>query len=100
MREAQLILEGVSYRTDELQQQIPCEPEKRTVLTRVKNVSRTEWTDAARQGMKAQWCVTVWADEYKGEEKAILDGTPYSIYRTYWDGGDRMELYLGKKVGV
>ena len=100
MDEKTLMLESAAYRTDAMKQNIPAEPVRREVFCQVKNVTRAEWTNAAKLGLKAQWCVEVWADEYNGEEKAVLDGVPYAIYRTYWDGGDRMELYLGRKVGA
>ena len=50
--------------------------------------------------MKAAYCVTVWADEYNGEQTAVLDGVRYSIYRTYQPNTEEIELYLQQKVGT
>lgn len=101
MSEAKLHLETPTYRTDELMQRTPDGTALRSILCQVKTVTQTEWTNAAKLGLKASWCVSVWADEYRGEEKAVLDGISYTIYRTFRKSeSDRMELYLGRKVGV
>lgn len=95
-----ITLEQEIYTKDALGQLIPGEPEKSTVYCRKDSVSRTEWLSAAQLGKKAAWRVTVWADEYHGEETSVLDGVRYGIYRTYQANADEVELYLEQKVGA
>lgn len=95
-----ITLEQDTYIKDALGQLIPGEPEKTPVYCRKDSVSRTEWLSAAQLGKKAAWRVTVWADEYHGEETAVLDGVRYGIYRTYQANADEVELYLEQKVGA
>lgn len=96
----QITLEKPAYRMDALNQLVPDGVTSYTVFCSVKNVTRTEWADAAHLGMKATYCVTVWADEYGGETVAILDGVRYGIYRTYQPNPEEIELYLEQKAGV
>lgn len=101
MDNSQMItLETPSYRKDALNQFIPDGVTANEVCCKVTSVSRSEWSDAGRKGLKAEYRVTVWADEYNGATAAILNGVRYEIYRTYQSSGDEMELYLGRKVGV
>lgn len=96
----ELILETPEYREGSLSQLVRDGVTKRMVFCRVQNVKRSEWAAAAHNGKRAAYCVTVWADEYQGEEIAILNGVRYGIYRTYSPNGDEMELYLEQKAGV
>ena len=96
----ELILEAPKYREDALSQLVRDGVPQRTVFCQVQSVKRSEWAAAAHSGKRATYCVTVWADEYQGEEVAILNGTRYGIYRTYSPNGDEMELYLEQKAGV
>ena len=95
-----LTLEAPKYREDSLAQLVQDGVTQRTVFCQVQNIKRTEWAAAAHNGKRAAYCVTVWADEYQGEEIAILNGVRYGIYRTYSPNGDEMELYLEQKAGV
>ena len=95
-----LILETQLYREDELRQLVLDGVTTRTILCAVSRPTRTEWASAARSGLKASRCVTVWADEYEGETVAILDGVRYSVYRTYEPNIDEVELYLEQVAGV
>lgn len=95
-----ITLEKPQYVTGSLAQQIPSNPVTRDVFCNVKNVKRAEWAAAAQNGRKAQFCVSVWADEYAGEPVAILDGIRYSVYRTYQIDPETIELYLEEKVGI
>ena len=95
-----IILEKPEHRRDELGQLVKDGVTHREIFCQVKNVKRSEWAAAAHNGKRAAYCVTVWADEYQGEEVAILNGTRYGIYRTYSPNGEEMELYLEQKAGV
>lgn len=95
-----IILEKPKYKRDELEQMVKDGVTHREIFCRVQNVKRSEWAAAAHNGKRAAYCVIVWADEYQGEEVAILNGVRYGIYRTYSPNGEEMELYLEQKAGV
>lgn len=99
-RETMVTLEVPVYRQDSLGQYVKAGSQQTTVFAEVTSASQSEWSAAGLAGLKAEWRVTVWADEYRGATAAILDGVRYSIYRTYQRSEDRMELYLTRKAGV
>jgi len=70
------------------------------ILATVDSVSRTEWAEAARIGLKAEYRFTVFAGDYNGEETCEYHGTTYGIYRTYRASLDRLELYAERKSGA
>lgn len=94
-----ITLVSVSYTQDAIGQPIPTE-QTSTIFCNVRSVNRSEWAAAGQLGLKPEYMVTVFAPEYHGEEIAILNGVRYGIYRTYRDTGERLELYLERKVGV
>ena len=101
MDRAELItLESVQHKTDNLLQQVPDGATTREIFCSVKSITRSEWAATATKGLKPAYCVTIWADEYEGEEVAILNGVRYSIYRTYQPNSDDMELYLERRFGA
>lgn len=95
-----IILEKPKYRRDKLGQMVKDGVTHREIFCKIQNIKRSEWAAAAHNGKRAAYCVTVWADEYQGEEVAILNGVRYGIYRTYSPNGEDMELYLEQKAGV
>lgn len=95
-----ITLEAPNYQQDDLKQFVQTGVTTREIFCAVENVHRAEWFAAAQAGMRAQYCVTVWADEYQGETVAILDGVRYGVYRTYQPNGEDMELYLEQKAGA
>lgn len=96
----QITLEAPKYKSDGISQLVKDGVTTRKIFCKIQNVKRSEWAAAAHNGKRAAYCVTVWADEYQGEEIAILNGTRYGIYRTYSPNGEEMELYLEQKAGV
>lgn len=95
-----ITLEAPKYKTDAINQRVTDGVITRDLFCRKENVKRSEWLSAAQLGLKAAWCVTIWADEYHGETVAILNGIRYGIYRTYQVNTEELELYLEQKVGV
>ena len=95
-----ITLEALTYKKDALGQLIPSGKVEREIFCCIKSVTRAEWADAAQLGLKATYCVTVWADEYNGETIAIFDGKRYAIYRTYQPNSEDIELYLEQRAGV
>lgn len=64
------------------------------------SVTRDEWFSAYKADINAKHRVKVYDFEYHDEKVAELNGKRYAIYRTYYAGGDHIELYLGEKGGV
>ena len=90
---------GVTYREDALKQKIPVET-KREIFCQVDGMRLSEWFSAGQKGLKPQFMVTVYPDDYAGEPLIEVDGVRYGIYRTYPAKHDKLELYLEKKGGV
>ena len=96
----QITLEAPKYKSDGISQLVKDGVTTRKIFCKIQNVKRSEWAAAANNGKRAAYCVTVWADEYQGEEVAILNGVRYGIYRTYSPNGEEVELYLEQKAGI
>lgn len=90
----------VEYTKDSLKQLIAEEQPGREIFCTVESVTQSEWFAAGKVGLNATYKVTVYTAEYNGEEKAVLDGKSYKIYRTYRRRDDKTELYLEKRTGV
>lgn len=73
---------------------------EKEVLATVDSVSRTEWAEAARIGLKAEYRFTVFNGDYNGEETLTYNGVTYGVYRTYRASLDRLELYAERKSGA
>lgn len=89
----------VTYTTDTLGQKVPAES-NRTVFCNLASVTQSEWYEAGRAGLKAEYRATIFAADYNGETIAILNNVRYGIYRTYMSGGDDIELYLERRAGA
>ena len=94
-----LTLVAMTYETDDIGQQVPKET-KRNVFCNVTSVSASEWYDAGRAGMKAEYRATMFVYDYHGEEIVELDGVRYGVYRTYLGRNEMIELYLERKAGI
>ncbi len=88
-----------TYKGDALGQQVPTE-HLREVFCQIDSVRQTEWFSAGQNGLKAQFVVKVFADDYAGESLIEVDGVRYGIYRTFLNAHDQMELYLERKGGA
>lgn len=101
MDRSQIItLVGLTYKKDEIGQQIPVETSRRKLFCDISSVSQSEISDAGRSGITPEYRATVSIEEYQGEQIAELNGKRYGIYRTYITRGERIELYLEGKAGV
>lgn len=54
-----------------------------TVIGESKGVTRAEFYAASNTMYRPSLVVTIWADEYDGETRAIIDGEVYTVIRTY-----------------
>lgn len=87
-----------TYRKDDILQPVAIE-EKRRVFCNIQNVTQSEFFEAGRSGLKAEYRAVMFAPDYSGETEVELDGVRYTVYRTYHRRNDDLEVYLQKKVG-
>ncbi len=74
--------------------------EEREVFATVESVGQKEFFSAAQTGLKAEYELSLWIDDYNGEAYAKIGGRNYDIYRTFMRKDGKIELYCGKKIGV
>lgn len=91
-----LIKEEITY--DAIGQPISTET-RRGVPCSVASITRNEWAAAGQLGVNPQIKIVMPFMNYDGEQVVELEGARYSVYRTY-TAGDRMEVYLEKKIGA
>lgn len=94
-----LVLIGLSYTADEIGNQV-AEETRRDVFCEISSISRAEWYDAGRNGMRPAFRATVNFDDYADETLVEHDGKRYAVYRTYAKTPALLELYLEEKAGV
>lgn len=99
-REGTVTLVVPTYGRDALKQLVKTGEELLPVFCQIESVSQSEWSAAGINGLKAEYKLTVWADEYRNATAAIVDEVRYSIYRTFQRSEDKIELYLTRKAGV
>lgn len=69
------------------------------ILCEVVSITRTEWEGAQQRGYDAEVCLKVFFADYAGQRICEWHGERFEIYR-HFQAGERIELYLGRKVGV
>lgn len=84
---------------DEIGQYISAET-SRDVYCDVQSVSRQEWFNAGKDGLKPSYVFIMFAPDYEGEKIVEYNGKRYGIYRTYVGRNERIELYAESKSGV
>ena len=72
---------------------------KRELFARVESISMSEFYQAGMQGLDPDYKLTVWMQEYGGEELVEYNGKIYAVYRTYRRDDGRIELYVSEKKG-
>jgi len=72
----------------------------RDVFCKVDSVTRSEFFDAGRSGLKPEYRITMFFGDYEGETLVGYNGRMYSVYRTYQAKTDIIELYVERKNGT
>lgn len=67
---------------------------KTDVFAQVRSVSRSEFWNAGQKGLSPSLVAVTRYTNYDDQTEAIWKGKRYTIYRTYFDGHDDIELYL------
>lgn len=73
--------------------------EKRKVFVKVSSVSGQEWFEGGRNGLNPQLRFKVFSFDYLGESLIEYKDKLYSIYRTYYDTTDQLDLYAEFRKG-
>lgn len=73
---------------------------RKEVYAQMRSISRAEWFEAGRNGLKPDICFVTNCFDYSGETMLEYNGIRYGIYRTYFGRNDSVELYCEKKGGV
>lgn len=72
----------------------------RDVFCKVDSVTRSEYFEGGRNGLKPEYRITMFFGDYEGEGTVIYNGKSYGVYRTYHASTDVLELYVESKGGV
>lgn len=88
-----------TYNKDAISQYIATES-KREVFANISSISASEWFEAGRSGLQAEYRITMFKYDYHGEKIVEIDGRRYGVYRTYSANSDEIELYVEEKAGL
>lgn len=72
---------------------------KRKVYVDVINVNSQEFFEGGRNGLKPIYRFSLFEFDYKGEEVIEFENKQYTIYRTYKNRYDQIDLYVELKKG-
>ena len=92
------VLIGSTTRRDEYGVSRPTETRIKR-FCRVQSVSGTEFFEAGQSGIRPQYRIAMLRTEYDGEQVVEYAGRRYTVYRTYEQGLDLIELYVEERVG-
>ncbi|MNH78576.1 hypothetical protein D3C73_308830 [compost metagenome] len=83
---------------DEIGNQIPVDTET-VVLCGLKSVGRSEFYNAAVNGLRPELVFVIHGYEYNGEKKVVFEGVKYNVIRTYSVNFEELELTCEKVAG-
>lgn len=70
------------------------------VFVQVDSISQNEFFEAGRNGLNPEYRFRMFFGDYEGQTECIFNGLRYSIYRTYRNRNDVLELYVERKGGT
>lgn len=86
---------------DEIKQNVEIETSRTLVPVKKFPITRQEWFEAGRSGLRPSFMLTTSILNYDGESRVEFQGKKYGIYRTYEDiENETIELYCEQKAGV
>lgn len=86
------------YLEDEIGQDVS-EITEQEVFCEILSISQSEFFEAAQSGLKPQYKIKVWAEEYGGQDEVRIGDDFFTVYRNYTVNG-MTELYLEKRGGA
>lgn len=63
------------------------------------SISQSEFFSADQSGIRPDFKLDIYSGDYSGQTSLSVDGNDYTVYRTYSPRRDRIELYVGERVG-
>lgn len=72
----------------------------REVYCKVDSVTRSEFFEAGKAGLRPEYRMSMFFGDYEGETIVGYNGRMYSVYRTYMAKTDIIELYVERKTGT
>ena len=72
---------------------------ERKVYAQKMSITQTEWFEGGRAGLNPAFMFKMFSGDYNGESMLKYDGTTYTIYRTYLDKNEAIELYTELRKG-
>lgn len=87
-----------TYEQDEIGNQIPVESET-TVLCGKRSVGRSEFYNAAANGMRPELVLVIHGYEYHDEKVVRFEGAKYNVVRSYATTFEEIELTCEKVIG-
>lgn len=97
-RSTPVTLISETWQADQYGVEQPTEKTKK-IFANVKSVTRDEFFNGGRNGLNPELVLTVFFGDYSNERIAVVNGTRYTIYRTYLLSNDALELYLERREG-
>ena len=91
-----LIAQTTTY--DAIRQAVHTETE-REVYAQLRSITRAEWFEAGRNGLRPDIAFVMMVFDYHGEEIIEWNGRRYGVYRTFIGRNDTIELYCEKQGG-
>ena len=70
------------------------------VFAEVQSVSSSEFFAASQMGLAPEYRFTMFHGDYNGETILEHEGQRLSVYRTYHNGPDTIELYCQREAGT
>lgn len=99
MQDDVLTLISNTFDGDSIGQQKPVEL-RRDVFCVVGGISRREFFDAGRNGLKPELMFSVFFGDYCEEKTVEYNGERYTVYRTYRADPETVELYCERRAGA
>lgn len=87
-----------TFTTNAIGERIP-DYKGKEVFAVVDSLGQREFYLAGEQGFKAEGKLLVRFNDYHDEERLLMDGYIYTIYRTFGREDGQIELYLTERVG-
>lgn len=75
------------------------ETEPHKVFAKVSSINASEWFDGGGLGLNPQYRFTMFSHDYHGENLIQYEDKIYTIYRTFNQSVDQIELYTELRKG-
>ena len=74
-------------------------PNEADCIGKLRSIYEREFFQAAEAGIRPECVIETSAFNYHGERFVKIDENVLTVYRTFKKGTDKIELYIGERVG-